>query len=359
MRAIRLILVFFIVVQLRRRIDASEPDEPECLVANDTDICTDKLLNFWLYRQDLKKGKQIKVGDDLSAELKGSRPMKILIHDMNGNRNSTPSEQLRSALLKLPDNNVLSLDFSPLAKEPCYTQLAQSTRYIGKCLGELLTSLVEKKLVDAPKLHLIGYGAGAHVAGFAANYLQNATKALVARISGLDPSKAFFLTKDINARLDASDADFVDVIHSDVFISGLLQPIGHVDFYPNQGVNQPNCGPIDELTTHNCYHQRSVEYYAESISTKTGFWGFHCSNLYDFTTNVCQPNSNVAELGYNVSIEARGSFFLKTAEKSPYARGKIYNDLDRGLKGKTFLPDKFLNQLRQMGNMTRGLSTFQ
>lgn len=40
---------------------------------------------------------------------------------------------------------------------------------------------------------------------------------------------------------------FVDVIHTDAgpIISGglgLMQPSGHVDFYPNGGVQQPGCG---------------------------------------------------------------------------------------------------------------------
>ena len=40
---------------------------------------------------------------------------------------------------------------------------------------------------------------------------------------------------------------FVDVIHTDAgpIISGglgLMQPSGHVDFYPNGGIQQPGCG---------------------------------------------------------------------------------------------------------------------
>ena len=64
------------------------------------------------------------------------------------------------------------------------------------------------------------------------------------RITGLDPAGPAFQYTDPLVRLDPSDAIFVDAIHSDAavdFISGfgMEQPVGHVDFYPNGGQNQP------------------------------------------------------------------------------------------------------------------------
>ena len=41
-------------------------------------------------------------------------------------------------------------------------------------------------------------------------------------------------------RLDRSDADFVDVIHTDYDL-GIQEPIGHVNFYPNCGEIQTGC----------------------------------------------------------------------------------------------------------------------
>ena len=65
--------------------------------------------------------------------------------------------------------------------------------------------------------------------------------------SGLDPAAPGFDFDDAGARLDPTDAMFVDVIHTDirsgVLISslGLARPCGHVDFYPNGGKQQPGC----------------------------------------------------------------------------------------------------------------------
>jgi pancreatic triacylglycerol lipase len=63
---------------------------------------------------------------------------------------------------------------------------------------------------------------------------------------GLDPAEPHFSKTDPVVRLDPTDADFVDVIHTDAgpFINGglgILQPVGHVDFYPNGGIEQPGC----------------------------------------------------------------------------------------------------------------------
>ena len=69
---------------------------------------------------------------------------------------------------------------------------------------------------------------------------------MISRITGLDPAGPYFEFTDPNVRLDQSDAQFVDVIHTDgqTHIQlglGLLQPLGHADFYPNGGLEQPSC----------------------------------------------------------------------------------------------------------------------
>jgi pancreatic triacylglycerol lipase len=62
----------------------------------------------------------------------------------------------------------------------------------------------------------------------------------------MDPAEPHFSKTDPIGRLDPTDADFVDVIHTDAgpFLSGglgIFQPVGHVDFYPNGGIDQPGC----------------------------------------------------------------------------------------------------------------------
>ncbi len=62
----------------------------------------------------------------------------------------------------------------------------------------------------------------------------------------MDPAGPGFHDTLPEGRLAVSDADLVDVIHTDVsderrWGMGLAQPVGHVDFYVNSGGPQPQC----------------------------------------------------------------------------------------------------------------------
>ena len=65
-------------------------------------------------------------------------------------------------------------------------------------------------------------------------------------IIGLDPAGPLFEGYDGKVRLDKSDANYVDIIHSNgesliVGGFGTWEAIGHVDFYPNGGRAQRGC----------------------------------------------------------------------------------------------------------------------
>lgn len=58
----------------------------------------------------------------------------------------------------------------------------------------------------------------------------------------MDPAGPLFTKWPKHLKLDAEDAEFVDIIHTDAGIFGYPQSIGHVDFWPNQGISpQPGC----------------------------------------------------------------------------------------------------------------------
>lgn len=94
---------------------------------------------------------------------------------------------------------------------------------------------------DVSHVHAIGFSLGAHVVAFTSNFLKNVTGRGFTRITGLDPALPFFATTNPEWKLDETDADFVDVIHTNSGLFGKIERCGHVDFYMNGGQYQPQC----------------------------------------------------------------------------------------------------------------------
>jgi pancreatic lipase-related protein 1 len=104
--------------------------------------------------------------------------------------------------------------------------------------------LVDKSSLLLSNVHVVGFSLGAHVSGYAGSELNG-----LRRITGLDPAGPLFESQHPKARLDETDAEFVDVIHSNgenLILGGLgsWQPMGDADFYPNGGKIQHGCSNI-------------------------------------------------------------------------------------------------------------------
>ncbi|XP_036915476.1 pancreatic triacylglycerol lipase-like [Sturnira hondurensis] len=125
---------------------------------------------------------------------------------------------------------------------------------------------------------------------------------------GLDPAEPCFEGTPELVRLDASDAQFVDVIHTDIaplipnMGFGTSQISGHLDFFPNGGIHMPGCkrNTFSQLVSVDgiwegichfvaCNHLRSYEYYNHSILHPEGFAGFPCASYNAFSENTCYP----------------------------------------------------------------------
>jgi len=130
---------------------------------------------------------------------------------------------------------------------------AQSSAY---AVLSLLKQLLATKVVG--QVTLVGHSMGAHLAGFLASSLDRENLRIVGEFSlacrtkanragaALDPAGKDISCAALNARLDAGDAAFVQVLHSNgapLSSGGLgtMDPLGHVDFYVNGGEKQPFC----------------------------------------------------------------------------------------------------------------------
>lgn len=137
------------------------------------------------------------------------------------------------------------------------------------------------------------------------------------------PGFAVFATPP-DERLDASDADYVDAIHTCGGLVGQLEPYAAVDFYPNSGkAPQPGCGGLITMVE-SCSHGRAWVYWRESIASAVGFWGHAgCGSWWAFERGECaQPT---ALMGDPASAERGGTGvqYLRTSDRAPYALGYV------------------------------------
>ncbi|XP_072461230.1 endothelial lipase isoform X1 [Notamacropus eugenii] len=245
--------------------------------------------------------------------------------------------KLVSALqMREQDANVVVVDWLPLAHQ-LYTDAVNNTREVGSKIAKMLDWLQEKEHFSLENVHLIGYSLGAHVAGYAGNFVQGT----VGRITGLDPAGPMFEGTDIHQRLSPDDAYFVDVLHTYTrsfgLSIGIQMPVGHIDVYPNGGDYQPGCGLNDVLGSIaygtitevvKCEHERAVHLFVDSLvnQDKQSF-AFQCTDSNRFKKGICLScrKNRCNSIGYNakkIRHKRNSKMYLKTRAGMPF---KVYH----------------------------------
>lgn len=203
-----------------------------------------------------------------------------------------------------------------------YRSAAKNALGVGTSLGECLAKLVGKGL-DPNKIHLVGHSLGAHLVGKAGREFTKKTRGQkVGRVTGLDPAGPGWVgnspfTEVINEKLSKDSAKFVDVIHTNGDTSGnqiwqsnyaikfgALQPLGHIDFYPDGGRNQNIC----KITEVGCSHSQAIEWFRQSINDQKKFKGKKCSDYEKCTSGTRRTTE---DMGEGVSKSGSGWFFVK------------------------------------------------
>lgn len=246
--------------------------------------------NFELYtKNNINEYEIVNSGNLTISAFSKTKETKFLVHGFSGG--SASLINIKQELLKIHDVNVIVVEWSAGAKPPNYFSAASNTRIVG----EKIANLIDTNRLDTSKVHCIGHSLGAHICGFASKIKR------IGRISGMDPAGPLFKGNPVESRLDKSDADFVDIIHTDAEL-GIQDPIGHIDFYPNGGKKQNGCFlRVDDLIKPefnsekfeiiemriepkgdiggfiSCSHSKSHQFYAESISM-CNFKATKCSN---------------------------------------------------------------------------------
>ncbi|XP_073948838.1 pancreatic lipase-related protein 3-like [Choristoneura fumiferana] len=296
--------------------------------------CPNENITFWLYtktNQDSPHQVFALNSDSISsAPWVEDAPIKILIHGYTGHRDFSPSTEIRPAYMRCCDYNIISVDYNPIAREPCYFQAARNTELVGKCTAQLIDQLVTQHGFELQRFHVIGFSLGGQTAGFIGNYV---TSGKLERISALDPAMPLFVSQDNKKKVDASDAKMVDCLHTNALEKGKLETCGTVDFYANGGLTQPGCKPSQEHTKSGCDHARAPAYYAESIITEVGFYATKCTSWITHMIGWCNYVSSDEEVlfGEYMPHNISGLYFFATNSKSPYARGRNKKQSRRSL----------------------------
>uniref|UniRef100_T1J6R0 Vitellogenin domain-containing protein n=1 Tax=Strigamia maritima TaxID=126957 RepID=T1J6R0_STRMM len=272
------------------------------------------------------------------SDFDGEKKTKVIVHGFLHSVNEKWVSVMKRELLLKEDCNVIFVEWGDGAGLP-YMQACANARVTGDQVAHMLRFLKQEANLDLKRVHIIGQGLGAHVAGYAGKTSK------VGRITALDPVDPYFSGSDTKVRLDKSDADFVDVIHTDgssllTLGMGMNKPIGHVDFYPNNGRDQPGCGDLLDRVTGSfwdlmrlnligareglaCSHRRAIDLFTESINTKCSYVAFPCKDVDEFKSGKCRfcHHGKCSRIGYpSDEFKGRGSMYLSTNGGSPFCR---------------------------------------
>lgn len=145
-----------------------------------------------------------------------------------------------------------------------------------------------------------------------------------------------FNVNDVANRLDSSDAEYVEVIHTDIANLGIGAVIGDVDFYPNGGTGQPSClsefnvnaetvGLIIKcvISASICDHNLVVNFFVESLNSDR-LWGRRCTNLAEMEGDRCAgAGASMGGEPSNSRNNLNGIFRMRTNPASPFGVGQF------------------------------------
>ncbi|NWI15944.1 LIPH Lipase, partial [Crypturellus soui] len=241
-------------------------------------------------------------------------------------------------LLSAEDMNIVLVDWNRGATTLIYSNASRNCRKVA----EILKRLIDEMLIAGASLdsfHLLGVSLGAHISGFVGQLYEGK----LGRITGLDPAGPLYRGKLPSERLDPGDAQFVDVIHSDTDGLGYREALGHVDFYPNGGTDQPGCPQtiFSGLQYFKCDHQRSVFLFISSLKKSCNITAYPCDSYRNYRKGECTSCKTYQPLpcpvlgyyadrwkSYFTQPSSPGtSLFFDTADKEPFCIYHYFLDI--------------------------------
>ncbi|KAL1404577.1 hypothetical protein pipiens_005303 [Culex pipiens pipiens] len=264
-----------------------------------------------------------------ASKFNSSNPTRIVVHGFCNCRHSDFCLETRQMLLHRQEYNVITLNWQSGKQLTDYWTARKRIIPASKDLAKFIDFLQAMGGLLLKDLYLVGHSLGAHLSGLAAKAI---TSGKVNTIVGLDPAKPLFDLDRPAERLADTDAEYVEVIHTNGGRLGIFDPIGHTDFYPNGGVSQPGCNWW--IFGASCSHGRAWAFYAESVISKVGFWSTLCQSLSQVSPAGCRsPRAKLRMGGEPIVQQSRGILTVRTRSESPFAEGKLEDVRRKKWKG--------------------------
>nr|CAD7409625.1 unnamed protein product [Timema poppensis] len=305
-------------------------------------ICPDINVRFYLYTgthpdtpEELTLGEE---GNLTGSSFNPAHPTKIIIHGFASDMNLVHLVKIRTGYLSTGPHNIVAVDWSHYSKGPwfCYPVAVANIRHTGQCVAQLIEAL---RGAGSGDIHLVGFSLGAHVPAFTANYMRPYQ---IPRITG---KKA--LTLDLMKKIPRFNLLLTNTYTQLRFgprsprhrLSCLLReyrlrPCSHRSGYQlsSPGLNISIVPVTRPCVTEpcgfslsdylECNHHRAPAYFAESITTRRGFWGWRCDGFFWYLLGMCPPKYPALLMGARTDNSIRGYYIVETSSQSPYALGK-------------------------------------
>lgn len=254
-----------------------EPIKPEAIGARfqmhtkqESDEVEFNLVEMCLEGTETCASYQYNLAQILGLKIDLSKPVVIAIPGYMSKPGDHWLNELKDDWFEVQECNVILVSWEHAANRDYPTTVA-SVKVIARQVSILLYYIATLYSVDAKdskfanNIHCVGHSLGAHACAFISQDFNNN----FGRISGLDPAGPMFDDAAIKYRLDRSSAKLVVALHtnSGTLLSldtafGISQPIGHVDFYANDGTHQPGC----KINAFGCSHKLATDVYSAFLA---------------------------------------------------------------------------------------------
>jgi len=243
---------------------------------------------------------------------------------------------MKDVLLDREDMNVVVIDWGVCAKLLNYLKAASNTRTVGAQTAQVIRNLLTVSGAQPSRMWCLGHSLGAHVCGHTGMHMPAGSE--LGRCTGLDPAgPSFEGNADKKVGINPTSGVFVDIIHTDTSM-GTLRDVGHIDFYPTGGANQPGCALSnmfneenmaklerdDDIELYGCDHDRAFEFFSESVKSDCFQATQRCTN-YNSLPGSCTACGGCgafpcAYMGYaaDSSCNKSGMYYLTVTASPPF-----------------------------------------